>query len=91
MVEIMETGVVAREGRHILGPRSKDEQRTVGAGLEAAALGFPVLADGVSLHMYQAQALLQCHLLYPLLTLGDTGLDQYVRNIRKRYQGETDS
>ena len=63
MVEIMETGVVARKGRHILGPRSKDEQRTVGAGLEAAALGFPVLANGVSLHMYQAQPLLQCHLL----------------------------
>lgn len=58
MVEIMETGVVAREGRHILGPRSKDEQRTVGAGLLAGSI---------------------------------FGLDQYVRNIRKRYQGETDS
>ena len=41
VVEVMEASIVACEGRHVLGPRRENEQRTMGASLETAALGFP--------------------------------------------------
>ena len=41
VVEVMEASIVACEGRHIFRPRCKDEQRTMSASLETAALGFP--------------------------------------------------
>ena len=57
MVEVMETGIVASKGRHILRPRRKDKQRAMCAGFEATALGFPIAANGVSLHMNHSQFL----------------------------------
>ena len=56
-VEVMETLIVAGKGRHILRPRRKDKQRAMGAGFEAAALGFPVSANGVGLYVNHSQLL----------------------------------
>ena len=78
MVEVMEAVIIAFKGGHILEPWSEDEQCSMSASLEAAALWFPVLADRVTLHMYQAQALFQCDVLDPLLALGNAGSDQHI-------------
>ena len=74
----MKTIVVAGEGRHILRPRRKDQQRTMGASFEATALGFPVLANGVSLYMNHSQLLFHGHFLDSLLTFRDSWGDQHV-------------
>ena len=78
VVEVMKTPVLAREGRHVFGPRREDEQRAVGTGLESTALRFPEWTDGVGLQVYQTQLLLQGEVLYPLFTLRDAGGDQYI-------------
>jgi len=86
VIEVVETLVVAGEGRHILGPWCKDKQRAIGTGLKAAALGFPILANRVGLHMNQPKLLFQCHVLDSLLTLRHARSDQHISAIGCGYQ-----
>ena len=85
-VKVMEFLVVAGKGGHILGPRSEDEQRAIGAGFKAAALGCPILPNGVSLYMYQAQPLFQGHLFGALLAFRDAWGHQHVAAIGGSHQ-----
>ena len=80
-VEVMESLVVALEGGHVFRPGGEYQQSAISTGLEAAALGLPVLTDGFGLDVYQSQFLLQCHVLYSLLTLGDAGSDQHIATL----------
>ena len=86
-VKVMEFLVVAGKGGHILGPRSEDEQRTIGAGFKAAALGFSILPNGVSLYMYQARPLFQGHLFGALLAFRDAWGHQHVAAIVGNHHG----
>lgn len=57
-VEVVEAFVGAVEGGDVLGPWCENQECAVGAGFEAAQLGFPIAADGVGLQVYEAQMLL---------------------------------
>ena len=60
VVEVMETVIIAGEGRHVLGPRGEDEQGACSTGFEAFQLWLPVSADGDRLHLYEPKPLFQC-------------------------------
>ncbi len=77
----MEAAVVAFERGHIFGPRGEDEERTCGTGVEAAALGLPVSADGRGLQVYQSQSLLESHVFDALLAFRDARRDEHVATI----------
>ena len=51
-----------------------------------SALGLPIPADGVGLHMNQPQPLFQRHILDPLLTFRDAWGDQHVSTVGCRNQ-----
>ena len=52
-IQVVKTLIVALEIRHIFGPWSQDEQGTGSTGLKTTELWFPVVGDGLRLHVYQ--------------------------------------
>ena len=86
VVEVVEALVVAPEHGQVLGPGGDDEERAAGTGLEAAALGLPVRAYGLGLHVDEAETARQGHLLDALLALRDAGRHQHVATLGGRDQ-----
>ena len=80
-VEVVETAVAA-VGRHschvahsVEIPRGENQQAAVGAGVETAAFGFPVRADGLVLQVDEGVAFGQAFVLHQLFAARDAGGD----------------
>lgn len=81
LVEVVETGEVGVGWdmvhlAHVVElPGREDEERALGACLEALKLGFPVLGDGLFLQVDEWIALFEAFVLHHLLAFGDAWRD----------------